>query len=210
MDEKMAKYICEKIIQDIRNGILLEPEILKYVTNKQYLLYLRGLFVDDDYKYILKYIESNEYAHKRFAFTLLQQIKNNTKVKETVFNYWKNATTYKDKRLVMFNLLDYEDLEFSTHVQIFDFVKSNLDIWLSDTCAFMTNGNIDAILDAVRERISEHKYPPTKHWIYLLIAFSSPSKSSVLDLINEHQSYKYPMNLRVKELFLKLYGKEIE
>ena len=201
----LIKYVCSNIIKDIRSGLLIDSELIKQITNKEYMKYLRENIKDDDYQQLKKYLNSGDYNHKKFTFAILQKIKDVPEVKELVFNFWKKSVVYEDKWVVMFNLLDYQDLDEQLHINVFEFIKSNLERWLSDTCNFMTGGEDNKILQAVVERINDSDYPPTKDWVYLLISFSSPDKTSVLNLINKYQNERYPMNRKVKEMFLELY-----
>ena len=86
---------------------------------------------------------------------------------------------------IVWRLTDYPDVDESWHRRLYAVVRDNFDIFLAGFTFFVGGDNTRA-LDAVRQRLSDPRFPPSKNWLYLCGASAQPDPEAVGELLQAY------------------------
>jgi NADPH-dependent ferric siderophore reductase len=186
MKTVLAEYLSRKIIEDIRSGKTLSPEICESVCHFPLIDFLRRLVQPDDWNHIKLLLEANHVDIRTLGRALLNRILNVNGVREYLVRAWRSSgQTIRDKIGLQFTLLNYEDLDPQVQKELSEFVFENWNEWLSEGTTRWAAGEQN-VLDFVRKRLSDEKTTPTKRWVYICGAAASPDKNEVIRIIEEY------------------------
>lgn len=192
MGNHIQKYTAIKIINDIRKEVVLDPELVKELSSVPMIDYLREQITKNDVNYLKQYIKSSDNSLVQFAIALLQNVKDEPEIKNELINLWNNSTNYGEKMNVMFRILDYPDLDIKVHHSIFNFVINNWECWINECITWHADGDENKILEAMKIRLKDKRFPLTKAWVYLLMSTASPDKDGSRQLITKYKNKNIP------------------
>lgn len=127
---------------------------------------VREAVSSDDLPLILNLGRSGSLPVANFAVGgLLRRFIRLPEVRTYLLQYWEAHASKGRRHHVLFRLLDIEDLDEALRRKLWIFVRDNLD-WLSREHAEWFGGP-PAVLDSVRSRLGDAKFPDKKKWVYL-------------------------------------------
>lgn len=200
MKPEVLDYLAAKVIDDIRKGAILSTDLIKVLCTVPIIDYLRREVEEKDIDYLMKYLQSEDNILVQFALALFQKNKDIPEVKEKLFLLWAESKTFDEKMNVMFRILDYPNVSIEIHTSIFDFIINNWDRWISECIIWQAENDKNKILDSIKIRLKDNRFPASKSWVYLLMATASPDKNELRNLINEYVGTNIPNIDKIKKL----------
>jgi len=192
MENELMHYATLKIIDDIRREVVLPSKLIKEISSVPMIDLLRDQIVEEDIDHLKIYMMSKDNALIQFAIALFQNIKDSPQIKKELHLLWKNSITFDEKMNVMFRLLDYPDLSKEIHISIYDFTTQNWDRWIKECVKWQAADDINNVLDAMKTRLKDKRFPLNKAWVYLLMATASPDREGCHELINKYTNKEIP------------------
>lgn len=171
-------------MEDIRSHHSLDNGVVNELNKYPQIDYLRSQVTDQDIELIFDMANSDREELRKMAYSLLRGAEKNERVRSFIHHIWSEASDYQTKYHIMWRLLDYPDLDISLHESIYGFVEEHWDQWISDTTAWY--GGPDAVLEAVRHRLSDRSFPASKAWAYLCVSIGSSDKEQAKSLLSEY------------------------
>jgi len=124
--ELLYRYAAKKAIQDLRNRVELDSELISCLNSFPLINYCRSEIRDGD-KELLKELASstgNTLFFRQFALSLMRQFKDHGDVKDYLYNLWKTSAEYEIKVEVLWSLLIYSDLS----KELYDDIRQNFSV----------------------------------------------------------------------------------
>jgi len=176
-------YIAKKILQDIRDGQVIDSLLADELNSLEFIDSLRNLTVPED-RPMLEELANSEIPNTSALATAI--LLNPSDPNNFLVEWDSPTTTYERKMTMMWRLLDNEHLDETIHQAIYGFVCENLDNFKKDCKAWF--GNEGDPIVAINARLKDSRFPRTKDWAYLCAALSSPSTQDVKDLISRYKT----------------------
>ena len=189
----------EKVVQDIRARKELSDDLCKSVTGYPFVDHLRRALKSDDLPHVIQVCESVKTLQKHLGFALLQAFADSKKVEDYLVGLWKKAGSgYREKRLLLWRILDIPNLAKEVHEDVYRFVKGHWEEFVADSGNWV-HGDI---LDYREERLADDAFPGSKSWIYLLLASLSEHKEEARKLLAKYVNSEVSINAAVaQEIF---------
>ena len=131
--EILYRYAARKAIQDLRNGEVLDEELLPHLNSYPLLNYCLAEILEAD-RAILKNIAASSERGillRQFAIRLLRHFQQHADLKDFLYGLWKTAPQYEIKIEALWSLLNYHDLSEELYQDIqHQFQGADWDKWL--------------------------------------------------------------------------------
>lgn len=195
MNNDAEHNIVTQVLDAIR-GKRPIPEDVAVAANKfEHIDKLRAEMRDEDIPYLLEQARSSSVAAANLTLYLLRPFKDEDEVRSLVWSLWSEVTKYKKRLVVMWPLLDYEDLDASIHEEVYQFVREDLPRFIEECNKWF--GGPSKVLNYCKERLDDLTFPSTKNWVYLCAAMGSSERDSLIRLLKEYQASKNEFAARV-------------
>jgi hypothetical protein len=186
MRKVLLDYLCKKVIEDIRQGTTIDDKLLISLNEKKYVQTLRNLVEDSDISILMQMTESSDRGKFLIAINLVRKFVDRPEIKNFLKELWQKNADYERRLVLMWRILDDEELNKKFHEEIYNFVKNNFSRFSTD-CADW-HGGADRVLESCKLRLSDQSFPRTKDWAYLCIAIGSSNKYSIVKLLKSYES----------------------
>lgn len=199
--ENTLKYLAVKVIEDILNGKEINENLAKELNNYPIIDYIRAEIRESHLERLKHLINSTSSDDvRRLGISLLNNLirdeRNGQDIKDFLCAFWRKADK-ENKLYIMWKILDFPGLEKTFHLEIYDFVQENWEVWLQKAVDWC--GGRDKVLDVVSNRLKDSSFPETKAWVYLCNAMGSPDKAGVRSLIQGYISSKHSIVSQVSD-----------
>lgn len=125
------------------------------------------------------------------AVSLLGGISERDTLEELLLQIWEHGSEDYDLRFqVAPRLLDISELPEEMHRRIYCWVSDHWDRWLSDAQRWY--GGPAFVLEGVRTRLEDRRFPLSKAWLYLCIAAAAESRDEARALWTEYSVHCMP------------------
>ena len=162
MEEKLLRYVAEKAINDFRNNAL-EPEVCKTLSRGEYSKSFRELISANDRIWLFDKLKDDNDDIRIFAGVIIRPIINLCDV-EDLFNYWNNSTNPLERDYFVYDLADYKNLTENQHRKLFDYIKENLDFFITSKRDYL---KAEIAVEDLKKKMKGTKiHPLSKKWIY--------------------------------------------
>ncbi|WP_291124915.1 hypothetical protein [Flavobacterium sp. UBA6031] len=202
-DDLVKKYIAKKIIFDILNYELYEPdEFYLTINTNNFTSFLRAEIRKEEYSdkinKFAEIIKSNKtkLVVKELCLLICKNIRNEKVIKDALYSLYNSE---KFSISLIYTMLDYEDLELDYHKSFFNYLK-NENNWTTFENE-SKNYNSKNVIDIVEQRLenigNEESYmtPETKHWIYWCALLHSQDREGVEYFIKNIKKEEEKKNL---------------
>jgi len=190
---------AQQFIEERRSGTPLDKDValerLRYPRSDDF----SELIEPGDEDWLLELARSERYPLAKFGIHFLRRVKNQPGVRDFEKQKWAELSRAADREgklprgravdlqmTLMWRLLDYPDLDEQYHRDIHECVKANFGYFLWQYVWYI-GGDMDDVLDAVRQRLGSSKHPATKDWIYLCGACGAPDEEEARELIGDYR-----------------------
>lgn len=206
MNDVIIKYVAERIVEDLRTNKQLNEDLAEALNSYEWLGNLRKLITVKDKDWLRQIILANQSPVGELCINLMHSIREEKDVKEFLFDLWRAPSSkYWTKMQVMWRLLDYPDLSEDIHKNIYEFMRSDWNKWI--TYVVEKFGGKNEVLESSKERLSNPSFPESKAWVYLCIAAASDNSTDAKNLIAKYARSKSSINAVVVNDLLNLMGK---
>jgi len=196
MDRVIAEYIGKKILDDIRSGTQIQPEIYKKIVTTSVVDHMRENISQQDMIIITALCESKDETSQHLGLALISKFKDYPNVRILLEKLWGSPNLYfYSRQALQARLLDYPDLDTEIHQKLLLFTLENWDKWISEIV--MWAGGPEVVLNYCEERLNNKKTPTSKRWLYVCCAASSSDAIGRRDLIESYSDDADPFMQKV-------------
>jgi hypothetical protein len=175
---------ADRIIERLRIERFLTEEESEQLCKSISIDLLRSKINKDDVQLLLELaVSKNTPWLRSLAISLMCTVRNDISVKRFLLKTWATAKDYHTRLAVMWRLLDYDELEKTIHLSIYEFIRSHWKRWLSDMRLWFEGYSV---LSAVNHRLADTTFPESKAWVYLCLAMASDETDRIHALLNQH------------------------
>jgi hypothetical protein len=96
---------------------------------------------------------------------------------------------------VIMGLLNFAELPVELHDELFSFVLQNWEYIIANNVRWCEGA--EYVLPKTRARLGDPRFPASKRWIYLVMAWATDDKVGLRRLMDEHESDDAPLVRRV-------------
>ncbi len=140
------------------------------------------------------------------AVSLLRKFDTRADVKSFLLDQWNRFDDFEHRIVLMWRVLDDENLDLNVHENIYTFVKNNKERFMEEIVEWY--GGAERVLDAVKSRLSDSSFPRTKDWVYLYLATGSSDRNAATELVKSYANSKNGFLRKVVEEVLPCLEKE--
>ncbi|MBE3143895.1 MAG: hypothetical protein IMZ61_08225 [Planctomycetes bacterium] len=188
MNACLAHYIAEKLVEDIRKGIIPSSEICESFSHFPIIDIARSLITENDWNSIKVLLAQEHEDQRTLGRALLNRLLKHPEVRSFLEGQWRDANlTFRDRIGIQFTLLNIEDLDILLHKEMKDFVFKNWEEWLKEATARWAGGR-DKVLDYCSQRLSNPKTVKTKYWVYICGTAASDDCDAARKLIGSFRT----------------------
>ena len=203
MKQSVIDYLVSKVIEDIRQGRAFGSEFALVLQDYSLNDSLRSAVQAVDIPILMKMAKSDQLVVGNLAISLLQKFHYQEDVKQFFLEEWDLSESVERRMQLMWRILDDPKLILAMHEKIYSFVNDN---WIQFTADIKLYGGSDKILEFCRTRLLDSKFPKSKAWAYICLAFASSERDSALQLASEHASSDDVFVSKVSNDLLKRFG----
>jgi len=172
---------AEQIVNDIRNDIVPSPEQCVELNRLSLIDEIRQFIIPQDWVHIRKICDSDNKDQRELGFGLLKTILHEHGIKEYLTAYYSRLDlTFREYVALQFTLLNYNDLDLSTHKALLNLILENRVKWYQH--ALEWTGGETKVLEYCDQRLKGS--PKTKHWIYIALLALAGHKDEAKKRIN--------------------------
>jgi hypothetical protein len=190
----LAEYVASKIMEDLRSGKTISPELVPDIHKRPFIDELRKQVQLDDKRFIFELISSTHQNIVIFGIGLMMPIRNDPDVKKFLFDLWGSTDNTQLKSRLTHRLMDYE-LAMNQHEDIRRFVKENWKLWLAQVKKYY-DGPED-YLDKLKQALGDKGFPKTKLWMRLYQSMVHEDKKAVRQFLEGYTQSDAPLAAEV-------------
>jgi len=192
MNKGFALYVSEKLVDDIRKGVIPSPETCESFSHYPIIDVVRSLIKESDIIQIKKLISQEHEDQRALGCALLGPFIIHPEVREFLEDQWRNGTlTFRDRVSLQFTLLNYEDLDSPIRDEMRDFTFNNWGEWINQASVRWAGGP-DKVLGFCSQRLSNPKTAKTKYWVYLCGVAASNDRDAAMKFISSYRGEADP------------------
>jgi hypothetical protein len=181
MDESLARYLYEKVIDDFQNDDPVLVDAASAMDVYGVVDALRRCVGEADVPLLLERAGSPWNASAALAVSLLRRYAGNVDVQEALRKLWHDDPTFERRFELLFRLLDDPTLPIELHQEIHAFVFAHRERFAHENIRWA--GGRAFIWDRVRTRLADSSFPRQKAWIYLLMAADAGNDAATAELL---------------------------
>jgi hypothetical protein len=183
------------VLDKLRAGDHLDQATLRFFDRLPWIDYLRQQARPGDERWLRGILSTPGLGAmpelRLIAVFLLGGLSESDTHEELLSQLWEHDTEDYDLRFqVAPRLLDISELSEDMHRRIYRWVSNHWDRWHSDAQRWY--GGPASVLEGVRKRLEDERFPPGKAWLYLCIAAAAESREEAQALWAEYRDHPVP------------------
>lgn len=202
MERIIAEYLADKLINDIRSGVILLPELCEAVTSVPLIDYLRSRIRVEDFDRIRALCDSENAASQNLGLALLRNIEHESEVRSFLENLWERPDlSFRTRIGLQFQLSNYVNLDPSMRKRFLAFTLDNWQPFLDNQVAWCSGPQ--GVINFCRQRLTDTRFPQSKKWLYMCVVAASDDSTSARSLLEGYQNDPDPFTREVVQEVLK-------
>jgi hypothetical protein len=170
MEKMIVSYLGASLFEDLEdnNGVMISPELSDEVVNAPVVEEMRGLVRRaKNVDWIAKIIKNDLEGPQTLAISIVRHKCNIPSIKASLFDLWENRNKLSIRVVIslIYSLLNYSDLEEKYHMEMFEYLKKNKEVWKDKVIEWWRNSEL--VVENARNRLDDPTFPDSKKWIYL-------------------------------------------
>lgn len=211
-NQQFLTYISTKLMEDLRSGIIPEPEIINGFVDFDTIAEITALVQPTDKQLIVKLCNSSDSLHIRLGISMSRGLNPDPELKKILIELWQSQQDFLIKSHLPFWLLDYneESDQFNQiRKDIYAFIQQNYEDWIKVRLEkFFKKGRTKA-LEQLEERLNNDFFPPSKTFLYLCLypalAYTNKEKEDVKKILSQYLDNSDPLtNCVANDMLMKL------
>ena len=186
---------ASEALKYLRTSRNLDEQVLKNITMFDFVNEMNNIITSSDKEMVLRLCAGETPEERRLGIALSRGLHHEPDIQEVLLQMWNTEQHIRVRSMLLWFLLDYEDLPSGVRESIYDFIKQNWDAF-EDQCVGYSGGG-ERLLKIAKSRISDEFFPPTKIFAYLCAAFISPNRNEVRSFLESFTSHDDSLTRRV-------------